>query len=310
MTVTETLTREFSALGTYVYLATPDRVEEAEAVARELLAAVDRACSRFRSDSDLSAANGRPGRWTAVGPLLLDAVEVALDAAVATDGLVDPCLGRQLVELGYDRDFTLLRARASAGPAPAASPDAWRDLQLDRAAGALKVPAGVAVDLGATAKAWASDLIAESVHEETGQPVLVSLGGDIRICGPAEPDGWPVLITETPGGRCESVAEELVWLDGGGLATSSTRVRRWRAGRTEYHHLIDPRTGSPVAETWRTVSTTGPTCVAANVASTAALVLGDHAPDWLEEHQVDARLVAADGALRYVGQWPAPQESR
>ena len=40
----------------------------------------------------------------------------------------------------------------------------------------------------------------------------------------------------------------------GGLATSSTTVRRWRAGGAELHHIVDPRTGLPAAEVWRTVT--------------------------------------------------------
>lgn len=303
----QTLTRRFDALGTYVHLATPADADYAAAIARELLAAVDQACSRFRSDSDLSRANGRPGRWTSVGPLLLDALEVALGAAEATEGLLDPCLGRQLVALGYDRDFSHLRVRAATRPAPAPRPDAWREVQLDRSRDRILVPAGVAIDLGATAKAWASDLIAESVHEEAGQPVLVSLGGDLRICGVTDDRRWPVLITQHPDGRCEDVDPELVLLDGGGLATSSTQVRRWRAGSSEYHHVLDPRTGAPVRGPWRTVTATGPTCVAANVASTAALVLQHEAAGWLGVHDVDARLVGVDGTVRYVGRWPDPE---
>jgi len=305
MTAMTAQTRRFSALGTYVHLATTERVDDATEIAHELLAAVDSSCSRFREDSELSQANANAGRWTAVGPLLLDALEIAVAAAEATDGVVDPCLGRQLVELGYDRDFTQLRARVSGRPAPTPTPQAWQDLQIDRTVGAVLVPTGVSVDLGATAKAWASDLIAERVHEEIGQPVLVSLGGVIRICGTGA-TGWPILITETPDGRCDTLESELVWLDGGGLATSSTRVRRWRSGPTEYHHLLDPRTGRPVPETWRTVSATGPTCLAANVASTAALVLQHAAVEWLQKHQVDARLVSAAGDVQRVGRWPGP----
>ncbi|MGN6574478.1 MAG: FAD:protein FMN transferase, partial [Nocardioides sp.] len=114
---------------------------------------------------------------------------------------------------------------------------------------------------------------------------------------PGEP--WPVRVTEVP----DEPTGETINLSGGGLATSSTRARRWRTGDVEQHHLLDPRTGRPVSGRWRTATATGPTSVAANVATTAALVLGQDAVAWLTEHDVTARLVAADGSVTLVGDW-------
>ena len=128
---------------------------------------------------------------------------------------------------------------------------------------------------------------------------VVGLGGDLRVVGCA--GGWPVEVSEHPD---EPVAEHVL-LGSGGMATSSTRVRRWTRHGVRRHHLLDPRTGLPVAPAWRTVTATGPTCTAANVASTAAVVLGPDAPAWLAAHEVDARLVAADGSVTVVGAWPA-----
>lgn len=308
--------RQFEALGTYAYVATSADADEAATIAREILEDVDRTCSRFRPDSDLNRANRNAGSWTQVDPLLAAAVGVAIAAAVETDGLVDPCLGVALTEIGYDADFGLVRIRDGSDavrrtPHPT---DRWRELEVDPT-GAVKVPNGVRLDLGATAKAWASDLIALSLVEETGAISVVSLGGDLRIATPdseEEFDGWPVSITESPvtgpsateGGDSEE--PEVIILGSGGLATSSSRVRRWRAGGIEQHHLIDPRTGGPAPDFWRTATATGPTCVAANIASTSAIVLGPGAEEWLTTHGVDARLVGSDGDIHRIGRWPAP----
>lgn len=297
--------RTWSALGTYVYLSTshPGLLDQAQAVAERVLAAVDRACSRFRVDSDLSRANVRPGSWVAVDPLLVAAVQVGVEAARETDGLVDPCLGRSMVHLGYDADLALVRQRRTDDPPgapPVPRPGAWREIGLDPA-GALRVPADCSLDLGATAKAWASDLVAASVVDRLGCHVVVSLGGDLRIDGPAEEDdGWPVGVAEDPGRE----PDEIVRLRSGGIATSTTTLRRWTAGGVVRHHLLDPRTGSQVTDHWRTATATGPTSVAANTATTAAMVLGDQAPAWLARRSVDARLVAADGTVTTVGRWP------
>ena len=88
------------------------------------------------------------------------------------------------------------------------------------------------------------------------------------------------------------------------MATSTILARRWRTDDGWAHHLIDPRTSAPVAGHVRTATALGENAVGANVASTAALVLGSDAEAWLTERGVHARLVLADGSVRRVGSWP------
>lgn len=297
----------FQALGTYVYLATRrDDLPVLTRLASEILDDVDRACSRFREDSDLTLANRHAGTWVEVDPVLVDAVAAAVRAAEQTDGLVNPLLGRPLEQLGYDRDFPELREVEHLAVAPVTPPalDAWALIELDPD-GALKVPTGSALDLGATGKAWAADLIARAAAGELGADAIVSLGGDIAIteptgAAPPSREPWPIAISTHPG----DPAEAMVTLDRGGLATSSTRVRRWARRGVDFHHVLDPRTGLPAPTTWRTVTTTGPDALAANTASTAAIVLGPAAVDWLERRGVAARLVTDDGRVVTTGGWP------
>jgi FAD:protein FMN transferase len=70
------------------------------------------------------------------------------------------------------------------------------------------------------------------------------------------------------------------------------------------HHVLDPTHGGPVTPRWSMVSVVAPTCLEANTASTASLVLGERAPDWLAARALPARLVAVDGSVRVVGGWP------
>jgi FAD:protein FMN transferase len=91
----------------------------------------------------------------------------------------------------------------------------------------------------------------------------------------------------------------------GGLATSSTSVRRWRAGGRELHHIVDPANGLRVEEHWRTVSVAAATCVDANAASTAAIVMGPGAHAWLEQLGLAARLVHVGGGVERTSRWPA-----
>jgi thiamine biosynthesis lipoprotein len=295
--VTDAVAR-WPALGTTasVRVSDPDALPAARAAVERELAAIDLACSRFRSDSDLNRVNGNAGQWTAPAPLLWDAIGTALRAAKLTSGLVDPTIGEALVLAGYDRDFSAglsePRATIKAQRIPG-----WRTIQLDPVRRRLRAPRSVKLDLGATAKALAADRAAQSAHRACESAVLVNLGGDIALAGQPPGGGWLVRVTDDPrdGGQ-------LIALHGGGLATSSTTVRRWG---TRSHHIIDPRTGSPAETCWRTVSVAAASCVDSNIASTAAIVKGSDADDWLAQLGLPARLVCTSGEVVTVGAWPA-----
>lgn len=291
----------WQSLGTYVELCVADaeRSVAAQSRATALLAMVDRACSRFRPDSDLSRVNAGAGTWVRTDPLLVAATVAAVEAAEHTDGIVHPLLGRVVVELGYDRTFTALQPGRVDGARTAPPPrDAWRSIEWD--ADALRIPRDTALDLGAVAKAWASDLISRTIADELRTGVALSLGGDVAIADAGRATWWPVQIREDPDGECSAE----VAIASGGLATSSTVVRRWTVAGVTRHHLVDPRTGESARTRWRTVSATGPSATAANVATTAAVILGDEAVGWLNRHSVAARLVSADGTVTVTAGWP------
>ena len=81
--------------------ADPTRIRRAQQILIHEVDRLERAASRFRPDSELSAVNRDAGRWVPVSALLAELVEVALAAADTTEGLVDPCLGRQVDAAGY-----------------------------------------------------------------------------------------------------------------------------------------------------------------------------------------------------------------
>ena len=70
------------------------------------------------------------------------------------------------------------------------------------------------------------------------------------------------------------------------------------------HHILDPQTGTPVPPVWDCVSVAASTCLAANAASTAAVVLGDAAVAWLQDRDLPACLVARSGDVVRLGGWP------
>ena len=199
--------------------------------------------------------------------------------------------------IGYDRDLRLVLedgapVRAVARPAPGHR----RVRLLGRE---LRLPAGVELDLGATAKAVAADRAAALVHDRLDVGVLVSLGGDIATAGPAPWEGWQVRIQD-----CDDAPAGISLPAGAAVATSSTRSRRWRRGAVELHHVVDPRSGRSASTYWRSVTVVAGSCLAANAVSTASIVRGREAQPWLRELGATARLVRHDGVPLTTGAWP------
>ncbi|MFZ2013719.1 MAG: FAD:protein FMN transferase [Nocardioides sp.] len=295
---------ERDALGTTARVAVwpPANLGRALEAVDAVVTALDRQASRFREDSEISRIHRKDGGLFMLSDGLAEAVGVALAAARWTRGLTDPTVGEAIVSLGYDRDFAAVEAD-TRHPAPPTRVPGWRSVVLEGPV--LRLPSGVRLDLGATAKGLGSDRAVRAAMSANRQEggVLVSLGGDIAVDGQPPCDGWPILVADEPdpSGHASTQSVRLVT---GAVATSSITCRQWRRGGREMHHIVDPRTGLPAAAPWRTVSVAAPTCADANAASTAAVVAGDRAEAWLAEARLPARLVSRDGEVRHVGGWP------
>ncbi len=300
---------EWRALGTGVRLVVLDGdLAAARSAVERVLAEADLAYSRFRSDSELSHVNAQAGRTVTLSPMLARAIEGALDAARRTGGAVDPTVGRAMRLIGYDRDFDLLAGSDRPLELLLEPVPGWSAVSFDRTRRTVRVARGVELDLGSTGKGLAADLAAEAALAAAGPGagVLVSLGGDIATAGRSPDGGWRVLIVEDSATPPDGEGE-LVAIERGAIATSSTSVRRWRSAEgVSVHHIVDPRTGLPAVTPWRTVSVVAPTAELANAASTAAIVMGDGAPEWLRDAGLPARLASNDGDVTRLGGWPEP----
>ena len=287
-----------------VIVTRPRLLTHAQAAVDEVVAAIDQAASRFRDDSELSRLNASTDRVVKVSPLFARAIEAALRGAELTEGAVDPTVGSAMRLAGYDADFASVPPAGEAIRLVAQRIPGWRAIQFSPATRTVVVPRGVELDLGATGKALAADLaVAAAMKAIEGGGVLVNLGGDIAVAGEPPFGGWAIQASED-GATALSDAEETVSITSGGVATSGTTVRRWVRGEAMLHHIIDPTTGLPVETCWRTATVAAGSCVDANIASTAAIVMGDRSPDWLGARGLAARLVHVDGTVYRCGGWP------
>jgi thiamine biosynthesis lipoprotein len=154
---------------------------------------------------------------------------------------------------------------------------------------------GLVLDPSGVVKGWAVQRAAAPLLALDDTDVCLSAGGDM-VCHVASPDREPWSVgVEDPLDPTRVLA--VVPVRRGAVATSGHAHRG--------HHVVDPRTGRPTDGPWRTVSVAAASCLAANTAATAALVLGADAPDWLVGLRLPARFVDRDGAVRTVAGWPA-----
>lgn len=281
----------------------------AKAAVDEVVQAVDLAANRFREDSELSRLNATPDRAVLISPLLTKLIAASLRGARLTGGAVDPTVGSAVKLAGYNTDFAAMRPDGIAIDLVVSRIPGWQAIVLHEASRTVRLPRGVDLDLGATAKALTSDLAAAAALSRIGRGgVLVSLGGDIAVAGEPPTEGWLIQASEDSGAPIHK-GEETISIRSGGIATSSTTVRRWTRGGVALHHIIDPSTGLPSVGPWRTATVVAGTCVDANIASTAAIVKGEAAIQWLETSRLPARLVDRTGSIHRLAGWPKPSES-
>ena len=226
--------------------------------------------SRFIPDSLISRINAAAGKeW------------VEVDAE--TDALFDLCQEMVFFTRGVF-DLTTLplirlwnwKARPPVIPADSAINAArelvgWRKVQRRR--GALLLPReGMCLDLGGIGKEYAVDRVLTLALQRGLKNVMVDFGQDVRVHGEAPACGaWHIGLQDPKDlGRCWTG----VAVNNHAVATSGDGVRHFFHEGRRYGHIIDPRTGYPVANGALSATVIAPHCTFAGVLSTAAFILG------------------------------------
>jgi FAD:protein FMN transferase len=291
---------EFGAMGTSVCVLTDAAGQGAAAGQVErLFARWEERLSRFRPDSELSRLNARSGRPVVASDLLLEVVSAALRAARATSGLYDPTLLRAIEQLGYDRSFERIGQTTPPLAGPIAPGGGWRRVRVDHGARTITLPAGVGIDLGGIAKGMAVDAAIERLRALGVGSAMVSAGGDLRVLG--TPPGELAWRIELPG----PAGPVTVPLTHGSVATSGIGRRRWRQGRIERHHLLDPRSARPARTGLWSVTVAAATCAQAEVAAKTAFILGvGPGAEFLAGKRLAGLFTTPAGERCPAGSWP------
>jgi len=276
--------------------------EDAIARVEQLFAQVERTCTRFDDSSDLMRANAHGAEWTSVAPECLGALTAAFDAHVVTGGAFDPRVLKTLAGLGYDRslNFSGGAVTTEAGATVTAPMGPWSP-EIDAVHSRVRIGAEP-IDLGGIGKGYA---VRRGIAElaGVGSAALVEAGGDLATYGDGpvraagEPRCWRAAV-EDPRGGTDPIA--VLNVSNAAAATSSIRLRRWRAGERDVHHLIDPATGEPAESGLLAVTVIGEDPAWSEVWTKVCFLAGvDRIREVVEREQLAAYWVDAHGVAQH-----------
>jgi thiamine biosynthesis lipoprotein len=289
----------FSAFGTDCLVRVPGPVDET----REVLTAVrDRAMtiheemSVFDPASAVSRLNASAGTgWTSVPDDVARILARASEMGAVTDGAFDvtvgplaslwkPCIREGRVPSSDE----IARARESVG---------WEHVRVDEAGRRVALDAGTSVDLGGIAKGFAADEFERILRDNGISDALLDLGGSVTVLGaPDEAEAWSVGIQDPLAPTGVPAAQFLV--SDTSVVTSGTNERFFVRDGIRYHHVVDPRTGSPTQTGLLGVTFIGPDALVADALATAALVAGAaDAVGWARSLGLELVLVFEDGGV-------------
>jgi thiamine biosynthesis lipoprotein len=265
----------FPALGTVceVQYAAPGGEAQArgfETAAVAWVSAFEAKYSRFRSDSLVSRINAAAGRdWVPVDEEMEALLKLCDTLHFMTQGVLDPT-SLPLIQL-WNYKAEQPRIPSAAEIATAKARVGWKKVQ--RAPGKIFLPeAGMALDFGGFGKEYAVDIVAQITSDHQIPCALVDFGHDLRAIG--APPGRPAWHVGLEDPQKSGVAAGSIGVVGKGVASSGDYLRCFVIEGRRYGHIIDPRTGWPVANGTLQATVIAPTCLQAGVLSTTAFVLG------------------------------------
>lgn len=243
---------QFGAIGTAWQIDTHEPLApDVQTAVLDRIEDFDRTWSRFRPDSVVVAVAAGAGRWT-----FPDEAEELLgfydELHRATDGAVNPLIGRTLADLGYDADYSLTPIDT-----PSAVPY-WSSISFE--APTLHTTEPVVIDVGAAGKGLLVDLVSSIIGQHTHR-FTVDASGDLYHGGTA-----PIRVAlEDPRDPTRAIGVAEIEPEDA-LCASATNRRSWGEG---LHHVLDARTGRPTDDIIATWVVVPQSCMRADGLATA-----------------------------------------
>ena len=284
--------RTFFAMDTVMTVSAPEADESLLSACEQAVFRLDALLSVTQPTSQIYRLN-QEGQ-SALSPDTEAVLSYALSACRLTGGALDVTLYPVVRAWG----FTTGEYRVPTDEEIAALLPLVDYTQVSLSGGVASLPPSFQVDLGAVAKGYASDVVADLLRQGGVTSALIDLGGNIYCLG-AKPDqsAWRIGIRDplNPEGFVGSLS-----VTDAAVVTSGSYERNFTApdGRV-YGHIFDPATGRPAENGLISVTVTGPTGMECDALTTALYVMGPNAAaEFLSAApSIDALMVDDQGGI-------------
>ena len=251
--------------------------------------------SSWETDSDLSRYNrAAAGTWHRLPHEFFEVLSCALAIARDSEGAYDPTIGALVETWGFGASRQARAIPAEAGLSAARADAGWRRLLLREETSSALQPGRVQLDLSAIAKGYGVDLVARHLRDIGIDAALIEVGGELYGYG-RKPDGraWQVLVEASPWeGADDAFDPRVVALEGIAVATSGDHWHAFEQQGRRYSHILDPRTGRPVAHAPAAVTVIAADAMRADAWATALTVMGEDAGyEFAQSRNLAARFV-------------------
>ncbi|MEW8037181.1 MAG: FAD:protein FMN transferase [Candidatus Thiodiazotropha sp.] len=240
---------------------------------------IERKFSRYRDDNIIHRINNSQGRAIEVDAEVAQLVDFARQCWQLSDGLFDITSGVLRRAWRFDGGSAVPDAAAVEALLPLVG---WH--RVGWSPPYLTLPEGMEIDFGGIGKEYAVDRVLLQLQQLTERCLLVNFGGDINTNGRRGGGGvWSIGI-EDPGRL--NTATAVLKISKGALATSGDARRYLLRDGRRYGHVLNPKTGWPVAHAPRSATVAANTCTEAGILATFALLHGKDAEAFLKGQEV------------------------
>jgi len=272
-----------------------DKDRDAVSEAFELLKKYEKIFSRTDPESELFMLNANAGTETEVSDELYDILETCLGYCEKTGGKFDITLGGVSALYGFSDEEPV--APYAEEVEEAILHTGYEKVHLLPGNRVLVDDPELVLDLGAAAKGYAADRMADILRRNFVTSAIISLGGNVITIG-SKPSGeafsvgiaTPVKYSTTPLFSISSRNNSVV--------TSGVYQRSYIQDGILYHHLLDSETGLPITNDWLSVSVVAESSLTADILSTSCFALGPEASEVLISGLENVRVYFIDSELK------------
>jgi len=267
---------------------------------------IDQLMSPLRDDSELSNINQHAAeREVKISDETYRLIKKSLEISEASNGAFDITFA----SVGYLYDYRKNIHPTTENIEANINAINYKNIKLNPENKTVKFKQdNVRLDFGGIAKGYAVDNSIALLKQCGIKNALVSSGGDSRVIG--DRDGYPWMIgVQHPRQRDKVVVR--IPISDSAISTSGDYERFFIEGDKRYHHIINPKTGTPARKSW-SATVIGDDAMTTDALSTTLFVLGpDKAMNFIESYKnVDAIIIDSKGKMHYSSGLTPPDNSK